>query len=387
MVEVEGNPEVGPLDESTRAAPEEGHALQESPLAAAHEELGAKMRAFAGWRMPIEYAGTLAEHRAVREAAGVFDLTHLGKVAVTGPGAHAALQHALSNDLGRLEPGRAQYSLCLTDAGTITDDLLVYQEEGGFLLVPNAANWPAVAEAVAASASALDAGVVEITPRPDLAVIAVQGPRAVEIMSPIFPVCGRLAYLDHALGAYGGQRARVARSGYTGEVGFEIIIEPTSARRLWQELLERGEPFGAQPVGLAARDTLRLEMGYPLHGNDISTSTTPLEAGLGWAVGQAKTSFRGKDALAAAGPAQRRLVGVVAVDRVIPRHGMSIWDGDARVGEVTSGTFSPTRREGIGLAYVTREHATLGTRLALEVRGRRGIVEVSALPFVQASPR
>ena len=360
--------------------------LKRSPLDAVHRGLGAKMGAFAGWDMPIEYQGTLAEHRAVREAVGVFDLSHLGKVEVAGDGASDALQHALSNDLDRLtEPGAAQYTLCLTDDGTIVDDLIVYREADGFLLVPNAANWPKVADAVRDSAPPT----TEVTPRPDVAVIAVQGPRAPELVAALFPEVAELAYMHMAAAHYGGQPARFCRTGYTGERGFELLVPGDVAPKLWEELFDRGAPLGIVPVGLGARDTLRLEMGYALHGNDISTGTDPFEARLGWAVALDKGGFRGREALRArkqAGP-ERLLVGLAATDRLIPRHGMAVLDGDRRVGEVTSGTFSPTLRHGIALAYVLPDVAAKDTELQVDVRGKRGGARVTRPPFVDTSPR
>ncbi len=367
--------------------------LKRSPLDAVHRRLGAKMGAFAGWDMPIEYAGTLAEHKAVREAVGVFDLSHLGKVEVGGTGAHDTLQHALSNDLDRLAGGAAQYTLCLTDAGTITDDLIVYREADGYLLVPNAANWPAVADAVRASARR-DAGTTSgpataVTPRPDVAVLAVQGPRATGLVAALFPEAEGLAYMHHAPVRCRGRPARLARTGYTGERGFELLVPGEVAGALWEELFERGGPFGVVPAGLGARDTLRLEMGYPLHGNDISTHTDPFSARLGWAVAMGKGAFRGREALVArkaAGP-RRLLVGLESTDRLIPRHGMVVLADERPVGEVTSGTFSPTLRRPIALAYVLRELAEVGTELQVDVRGKRGHVTVTRPPFVDASPR
>ncbi|HEV3012556.1 MAG TPA: glycine cleavage system aminomethyltransferase GcvT, partial [Actinomycetota bacterium] len=341
---------------------------------------------FAGWDMPIEYKGTLSEHRAVREAVGVFDLSHLGKVEVRGDGAHDALQHALANDLDRLtEPGAAQYTLCLTDSGTIVDDLIVYREGDGYLLVPNAANWPKVAEAVRESAPSR----TEVTPRPDIAVIAVQGPRAPELVGSLFPASADLAYMRLATTVYRDRPARVCRTGYTGERGFELLVDGEVAPALWEELFERGASLGAVPVGLAGRDTLRLEMGYALHGNDISTDTDPFEARLGWAVAMGKDDFRGREALAArkeAGP-KRLLVGLISSDRLIPRHGMAVLDGDRPVGEVTSGTFSPTLRHGVALAYVLPDVAAKDTGLSVDVRGKRGQVTVTRPPFVNSSPK
>jgi aminomethyltransferase len=327
--------------------------LRRSPLDAVHRRRKAKLGAFAGWDMPIEYQGTLAEHRAVREAVGVFDLSHLGKVEVRD--------------------------------GTIVDDLIVYREADGYLLVPNAANWPLVADAVRASAGPH----TEVTPRPDVAVVAVQGPRAPELVGGLFAEAGGLDYMHMAPIAYGGQPARLCRTGYTGERGFELLVPGEVAPRLWEELLDRGAALGAVPVGLGARDTLRLEMGYALHGNDISTATDPFEARLGWAVALGKGEFRGRQALLdrkQAGPS-RLLVGLRSTDRLIPRHGMAVLDGERRVGEVTSGTFSPTLRHGIALAYVAADLAAKGTELQVDVRGRRGVVQVTRPPFVQASPK
>jgi len=360
--------------------------LQRSPLDAVHRRLGAKMGAFAGWDMPIQYQGTMSEHQAVRQRVGVFDLSHLGKVEVRGDGAHDALQHALSNDLDRLTvPGAAQYTLCLTDDGGIVDDLIVYREDDGYLLVPNAANWPKVADAVRAS----DPGRAEVVPRPDIAVVAVQGPRAPELVGQVFPVSADLPYMHLAPATYRDAPARVCRTGYTGERGFELLVPGEVAPALWEELFERGVPLGVAPVGLGGRDTLRLEMGYALHGNDISTDTDPFEARLGWAVAMAKGDFRGRQALAArkeAGP-KRLLVGLRSEDRLIPRHGMAVYDGDRPVGEVTSGTFSPTLRQGIAMAYVLPDVAAKDTRLQVDVRGRRGDVIVTRPPFVDASPK
>ena len=360
--------------------------LQRSPLDAVHRRLGAKMGAFAGWDMPIQYQGTMSEHQAVRQRVGVFDLSHLGKVEVRGDGAHDALQHALSNDLDRLTvPGAAQYTLCLTDDGGIVDDLIVYREDDGYLLVPNAANWPKVADAVRAS----DPGRAEVVPRPDIAVVAVQGPRAPELVGQVFPVSADLPYMHLAPATYRDAPARVCRTGYTGERGFELLVPGEVAPALWEELFERGVPLGVAPVGLGGRDTLRLEMGYALHGNDISTDTDPFEARLGWAVAMDKGDFRGRQALAArkeAGP-KRLLVGLRSEDRLIPRHGMAVYDGDRPVGEVTSGTFSPTLRQGIALAYVLPDVAAKDTRLQVDVRGRRGDVIVTRPPFVDASPK
>ena len=360
--------------------------LHRSPLDAVHRRLGAKMAPFAGWEMPIEYRGTLSEHRAVREGVGVFDLSHLGKVEVRGDGAHDALQHALANDLDRLaEPGAAQYTLCLTDEGTIVDDLIVYREADGYLLVPNAANWPAVADAVRASAP----DHTEVTPRPDIAVLAVQGPRAPELVGGVFPVSADLDYMHLATTGDRDAPARVCRTGYTGERGFELLVPGEVAPALWEELLERGAVFDAVPVGLGARDTLRLEMGYPLHGQDISLEITPVQARLGWAIGWQKDTFWGKAALEAErerGPIVT-LRGLVATGRGIPRPHMSVrLTRDLPIGEITSGTFSPTLKKGIALALINAQ-VEEGAEVSVDVRGREEIFVVTKPPFVQPGVR
>src|SRR4029453_69268 len=272
-----------------------------------------------------------------------------------------------------------------TDNGGHVAHLTVYREDDGYLLVPNAANWPKVADAVRAS----DPGRAEVVPRPDIAVLAVQGPRAPELVAQIFPVSADLDYMHLAPATYRDARARVCRTGYTGERGFELLVPGEVAPALWEELFERGAPLGVTPVGLGGRDTLRLEMGYALHGNDISTDTDPFEARLGWAVAMGKGDFRGRDTLAArkeAGPRGRR-GGLLSAARLIPRHGMAVLEGDRPVGEATSGTFSPTLRQGIALAYVLPDVAAKDTELQVDVRGRRGQVKVTRPPFVGSSPR
>ncbi|HWC32158.1 MAG TPA: glycine cleavage system protein T, partial [Actinomycetota bacterium] len=248
--------------------------LLRTPLEDEHAVLGAKMGAFGGWAMPIEYRGVLAEHRAVREAVGAFDLTHLGKVDVEGPGATAWLQQVLTNDLGRLGVGDAQYNLVLTEGGGIVDDLIAYRvADERWLVVPNAANTEKIL-AILASETRRD---VVVTHRPDLTTMAVQGPRSPEVVGRFFDIDG-LEYMHCAEGSYRDVLVVVARSGYTGERGYELFAPDAVARPLWREVVEAGRAVGLEPCGLGARDTLRLEMGYPLHGNDISENRTPVEA-------------------------------------------------------------------------------------------------------------
>jgi len=361
--------------------------MKRTPMEEDHRSLGAKMGEFAGWFMPIEYRGVLAEHTTVRTALGMFDLTHLGKIDVAGAGAGEWLQSVLTNDLSRVETGAAQYNLVLTEEGGIVDDLIAYRvEEERWLVVPNAANTDAVL-AILAEETRQD---VVVEHRPDLCTIAVQGPRSPELVGTLFPEADGLAYMHSRAGSFRDVIVVVARSGYTGERGYELFVPDSMAPPLWRELVERGEPLGLAPCGLGARDTLRLEMGYPLHGNDISPDRTPLEAGLSWAVAFDKGSFRGREALLRQKEegVPARLRGVRMTGKLIPRADYSVFADDERVGETTSGTFSPTLRVGIALAYIAPvDRVEPGDSVEVDVRGRRGQAEVVKLPFVERSPK
>jgi aminomethyltransferase len=366
----------------------DGSELRPTPLEAEHRVLGAKMGAFAGWSMPIEYRGTLAEHRAVRESVGLFDLMHLGKVTVEGADAPEVLQRTVTNDVSRIEVGGAQYNTLLNERGGIIDDLIVYRlGERRYFVVPNAANTERVLAILLEEAGGRDAA-VEL--HDTWGFLAVQGPAAVETVGSVLPEAADLPYMHCAETSRDGVPLIVSRSGYTGEVGFELFPRAEALVGLWRDLLRAGQPHGLQPVGLGARDTLRLEMGYPLHGQDISEERTPLEAGLSWAVSFDKGEFRGGRALARQKemgiPA--RLWGVRMEGRLIPRaHYPVLVDGE-RVGETTSGTFSPSLRVGIGLAYLEpRERFSAGDRVEVDVRGRRGEAVVTKPPFVDRSPK
>jgi aminomethyltransferase len=364
-----------------------GQDVKRSPLEDEHRALGAKMGAFAGWSMPIEYDGTLAEHRSVREAAGIFDLTHLGKVDVEGPDAGARLQSVLTNDVTRVDIGGAQYNLVLNERGGIVDDLIAYRvTEERWLVVPNAAN-------VAKIVGALERGSgteVTVAHRPDLVTIAIQGRRSPQVVEGLFPTAESLAYMRCEEASYREALVVVARSGYTGERGYEVFAPDAVARQLWRDLMERGADVGLRPAGLGARDTLRLEMGYPLHGNDISEDRTPLEAGLSWAVALEKGDLPGREALVRQKEegVPARLRGLRMDGKLIPRPHYPVYAGDDVIGETTSGTFSPTLRVGIALAYLSPpEGFPPGTAVEVDVRGRRGRAEVVAPPFVDASPK
>ena len=358
-----------------------------TPLEAEHRALGARIAPFAGWLMPIEYKGTLTEHRAVREAVGLFDLTHLGKVLVGGAESLRLLQRVFTNDLSRVETGGAQYNMLLNERGGIVDDLIVYRiGEEQYLVVPNAANTGKVHKALLDHASTG----VEVVLETDLCLLAPQGPRSFELVGELFPEATSLEYMHGREMTYGSQRMVVSRSGYTGERGFELFVPETLADELWRELLRVGGPLGIEPCGLGARDTLRLEMGYPLHGNDISEERTPLEAGLSWAVAMDKGDFVGREALLEQKEhgIPSRLWGLRMRDRLIPRQHYPVTADGEQVGETTSGTFSPTLKVGIAMAYLSpRERFKAGDEVEIDVRGRRGVAEVVKPPFVDSSPK
>jgi len=352
-----------------------------SVLQAQHLALGARFAVFGGWSMPVEYAagGVLAEHQAVRQKAGLFDVSHLGKLRLQGPGAVDYLNSRLTNDLGRIGPGRAQYSLLCNDSGGVVDDLIVYLlSDDEVLLVPNAANTATVASQIKLG---LPDDIKLINQHRDFVVLAVQGPQSPAVMTSVgLPT--EMDYMSFQLASLAGTTVTVCRTGYTGETGFEIIAPNQVAEVLWTKIIASG----VRPCGLGARDTLRTEMGYPLHGQDISPEISPVEAGLTWAVGWQKTTFDGASALVAAkdvGPG-RRLRGLKAKGRGIPRPGMLVVDtGETGLvlGQVTSGTFSPTLKTGIALALV-EPGIGFGQTVGVAIRGRVEEFEVVKPPFV-----
>ncbi|MFP5309392.1 MAG: glycine cleavage system aminomethyltransferase GcvT [Actinomycetes bacterium] len=357
--------------------------LQTTPLTALHRAAGARMAPFAGWDMPVEFSSTLAEHEAVRTDVGVFDVSHLGTVWIEGDGATATIAASFTNDPTGLGDGESQYTLCCDERGGIVDDLIVYRLAADrWMTVPNAANTPAV---VARLASRAEPGVEVTDASTTWAVLAVQGPRSLALVAEVLGV-------DPAATPYLGVvevdtphgPLVLCRTGYTGEVGCELVVPDTAAPAVWQALTGAG----ATPCGLAARDTLRTEMGYPLHGNDISTDTDPYAARLGWAVKLDRGGFVGHEALVAAkaaGPS-RRLLALRTDGRRPPRPGMRVLrDGD-EVGEVTSGTFSPTLKVGIGLAYLDVD-VEPGEAVEVDVRGTGVPFEVARPPLVDADPR
>jgi aminomethyltransferase len=358
-------------------------ALKHSALHDRHVALGAKFSEFGGWEMPLEYSGVVKEHTAVRTSVGIFDVSHLGKLVVRGDGAQEFVNGCLTNDLGRIEKGKAQYTLCCDDAtGGVVDDLIVYlKDDDHLLLVPNAAN---SAEVLRRLEAAAPEG-ISITDHHDThVVLAVQGTRSDEVLDAVGLPTGH-EYMSFTEAPFEGADVVVCRTGYTGERGYELIAPNEVAGPLWDALLEAGAAYDIQPCGLGARDTLRTEMGYPLHGQDISLEITPVQARLGWAIGWKKDAFWGKaklEAERAAGP-RVTLRGLVAQGRGIPRPHMSVrLSRDLPVGEITSGTFSPTLKKGVGLALINSQ-VEEGAEVSVDVRGREEVFVVTRPPFVQ----
>jgi aminomethyltransferase len=369
-----------------------GTPLLTSPLHSRHVALGAKMADFGGWEMPIEYSGVVGEHTAVRTGVGVFDVSHLGKATVSGRAADGSdaftfVNSVLANDLRKIGPGQAQYTLCCDDAtGGVVDDLIAYvKSPEEIFLIPNAANTTEVVRRLAAAAPE---GITVVNQHSNFAVLAVQGPESAALLKALGLPTDH-DYMAFATATWNGQPLTVCRTGYTGEHGYELVCGWDDAAVLWDAILRAGEPFEIKPCGLGARDTLRTEMGYPLHGQDLALDISPVQARAGWAVGWKKDAFWGREPLLAekaAGP-RRVLWGLRQVDRAIPRPHMNVTDEQgAVIGEVTSGTFSPTLKLGIALALLPPTTAA-GETVYLDVRGRRAAFEVTKPPFVQPSTR
>jgi aminomethyltransferase len=373
-------------DPAATDAPEE---LKRTPLEAAHVRLGAKLAPFAGWLMPIEYEGALAEHRDVRSRVGLFDLTHLGKVEVVGPGALGMLQRLVTNDLSKAAVGQALYNLVLNEGGGVIEDLIVYRlGEERYFVVPNASNAPRVLRMLEEEEADEP---LHLIYHQDWCFLAVQGPASPDVVRSLFPDAAELGFMRCAETEYLRRPVIVTRSGYTGEVGFELFTYQDIAEQLWGELLEVVRSADGGPCGLAARDILRLEMGYPLYGQDLFEASTAFEAGLAWAVAMDKGEFRGREALV-----RQREEGLPSLlrglrmheRRHIPRAHYPVFVGDQLVGEVTSGTFSPELGTGIALAYLwPGDVVELGQEVEVDIRGRRGKATVVKPPFVDRSPR
>ncbi|MGC2653777.1 MAG: glycine cleavage system aminomethyltransferase GcvT [Mycobacterium sp.] len=361
--------------------------VQHGPLEDRHRALGATFAEFGGWLMPVSYTGTVTEHNATRTAVGLFDVSHLGKASIRGPGAAHFVNSAFTNDLSRIGPGRAQYTLCCTESGGVIDDLIAYYvADDDIFLVPNAANTAAV---VAALQAAAPAGLTITDLHRSFAVLAVQGPRSADVLGEL-GLPAEMGYMAYADASLQGVPVRVCRSGYTGEHGYELLPPWESAGPVFDALLAAVERAGGQLAGLGARDTLRTEMGYPLHGHELSADISPLQARCGWAIGWKKDAFFGRDALLAEkadGP-RRLLRGLRAVGRGVLRPGLPVLDGDTQIGVTTSGTFSPTLKIGIALALIdTDADVADGQHVRVDVRGRSLECEVVRPPFVAANTR
>jgi aminomethyltransferase len=361
----------------------------QSPLHQVHQELGASFTDFAGWAMPLRYGGELAEHRAVREAAGIFDLSHMGEIELTGPEAGRALDYALVGHLSAVKVGRARYTVICDADGGVLDDLVVYRlGEDHYLVVANASNAAVVSRELTTRA---DGFLVEVADKSrDCALIAVQGPRAVDILDAVCAAdLGGLPYYGSTPAVIAGHDVLLARTGYTGEDGFEVYADSGDAVPVWRALFEAGAGRGLVPTGLACRDTLRLEAGMALYGNELTVATNPFDAGLGRVVKFDKPAdFVGRAALADKRAAGGRLtlVGLVGSGRRAARHGYPVVDEDgATVGTVTSGALSPTLGHPIAMAYVPPAHSEPGTKLAVDIRGTAAPVEVVTLPFYKRS--
>jgi aminomethyltransferase len=357
--------------------------LKRTPLYEEHRALGAKLVPFAGYEMPVQYpSGITAEHQAVRGGAGLFDVSHMGEVEVRGEDALAFVQWVTTNDASRLEVGQAQYSTLPDPDGKLLDDLLVYRFPDHYLLVVNASNRE---KDLAWMLSQADRFRVELIDRSDeLALLALQGPRAEAILSRLTDMdLAGIGYYRFRTGEVEGVETLISRTGYTGEDGFELYVPADRAAALWRRLLEVGQPEGLVPAGLGARDSLRLEMGYALYGNDLDEETTPLEGGLAWVTKLDKGDFVAREALARQKEAgvSRRLIGFRLLERGFPRHGYELRHEGEVVGHVTSGVLSPSLGQGIGMGFVTPAAARAGTRIEVMIRGQGVPAEVVRPPF------
>ncbi|MDT8445024.1 MAG: glycine cleavage system aminomethyltransferase GcvT [Desulfuromonadales bacterium] len=362
--------------------------MKKTPLNQVHRELGARMVDFGGWDMPVQYSGVIEEHLAVRQAAGLFDVSHMGEIEVTGADALAFIQYLTVNDAAKLVDGQIQYSAFCYPEGGVVDDVTLYRfNESRFFFCVNASNTDkdfAWMQQVLAESAMID---VTLNNRSnEFAQIALQGPKAEEILAGLTNVpLADIVYYHFCEGVVAGVKMIVSRTGYTGEEGFELYLPATAAVKVWQQLLIAGVPHGLLPIGLGARDTLRLEKGYALYGHELSEEISPLEAGLAWITKLDKPDFVGKAALVAQKNhgVPRRRVGLVMQERGIPREGYPVFDGDREVGVVTSGTMSPTLKVGIALALVEPAAAGVDSELQVAIRNRRMSSRVVRTPFVK----
>jgi len=357
--------------------------MKKTPLNQIHKDMGAKMTDFGGWEMPVEYTGIIEEHKAVRNQCGIFDVSHMGEILVSGENSAKSLQKIITNDLQKLEPGKIIYTpICKPDGG-IVDDLLVYcLKEDSYLLVVNASNiekdfkWVKEQLLEKTKADNLSA---------EYAMLALQGPESKKILTQLTDIdLNSLDYYRFREAKVAGVEMIISRTGYTGELGYELYFEREAAEKIWNELLEAGSDFGIQACGLGARDTLRLEKTYALYGNDIDEETNPYEAGLSWTVVLNKGDFIGREKLVEIEKncCQRKLTPFKIIGRGMARHGYEVYAEGEKIGEVTSGSYSPTLEQGIGLAYLEQEYTDVGTEIEIKVRRRKLKAEVVKGPFV-----
>jgi len=359
--------------------------LKRTPFYDLHTALGAKIVEFAGFEMPVQYSSTIEEHLAVRRSVGVFDVSHMGEFYVRGKDALSFLQKVTINDAARLKSGRVQYSAMCYEDGGIIDDLLIYRMGDQYMLVVNASNLQKDFEWLQSQKF----GDVELENVSDsTALLAVQGPKSLATLQKLTKEnLSKIEYYGFTRGILAGVSMIISRTGYTGELGFELYFNTDieTAKNVWNAIFEAGKEFGIQPVGLGARDTLRLEMGFCLYGNDIDKTTNPLEAGLGWITKLNKEEFNGRNAMLKAKEEglKRKLVGFTLPDRTIARHGYEILYNGNAVGQVTSGTFSPSLKKGIGMGYVSAELANAGSVVSVRIRGKEIPATIVVMPFLQ----
>lgn len=364
-----------------------GGEIKSTALRQMHESAGARMVDFAGWYMPVQYAGLKEEHQATRQGVGLFDVSHMGEIRVSGAKALEALQWMTTNDVAKLKAGEAQYSLFPNATGGIVDDLIVYciKPDEEYLLCVNAAN----VEKDFAYLLENNRGATIVNESASWSQIAIQGPKAMTLVERVIaPAVSQLKTFTHGTFAFGGGNVIVARTGYTGEDGVEVFVPNAQAVSLWTALMEKGQDLGVKPVGLGARDTLRTEMKYSLYGHEIDDTTNPYEAGLGWVVKPQKKDFLGKGPMVAARDAglKRKLVGFILSERGIPRQGYSLLSFDNKeIGRVTSGTLSPSLNQSIGIGYVDVAYAEIGSEFNVDIRGRGAKARVVETPFVKTS--
>ncbi|HWF37301.1 MAG TPA: glycine cleavage system aminomethyltransferase GcvT [Candidatus Acidoferrales bacterium] len=360
--------------------------LRKTALNAAHRSLGAKMVNFGGWDMPLEYSGILSEHEAVRTRAGLFDVSHMGEIEVQGHSALDLVQWVTCNNAAKLAVGQAQYSGLMTEHGTFVDDLLVHKlSDTHYLLCVNAGNQDRDFDHIV-SKNEVGAEVENAGPR--YSQLAIQGPRAKDILQRLTPVpLDPIRYYHFTFGKVNGVACLIARTGYTGEDGFEIYFEPRFSEKLWNELLTAGQAAGLIPCGLGARNTLRMEASMCLYGHEIDETTTPLEAGLGWICKLEKGRFLGCDAIAAQKQTgiKRKLVGFEMIDKRIGRDGYPVMVGGQEIGRVTSGGPAPFLKKNIGMAYVPPESSAVGTEIEIGIRGQAAAARMIAMPFYKRS--